>query len=210
MVNYAWPAEELEDRTITFSDRVATMSSDQLAILKLNMNRFYENMGIYSSVRSSTDMDAMGQFAEFSMQFQDHMHEGGLEDALARRAVSTATRTPTTLAPVRAPASARQIRMAHSWSRSCASLLLVAVELGFPAGALPGGAGPRPAIPRRWDGALIRADDARACWAPVTRRHGRESLSCRRSMVAGGEGARRGPASRTTRARAPTAAVAWR
>lgn len=85
MANYAWPAAELQDRTIAFADRIATMSSDQLAILKLNMNRFYENMGIYSSVRSSTDMDAMGQHTEFSMQFQDHMREGGLKDALAWR-----------------------------------------------------------------------------------------------------------------------------
>ena len=85
MVNYAWPQEELGERTIALADRVATMSSDQLAILKLNMNRFYENMGIYSSVRSSTDLDALGQHTEFSMQFQDHMREGGLKDALAWR-----------------------------------------------------------------------------------------------------------------------------
>ena len=37
-----------------------------LAILKVNANRFYENMGIYSSVRSSTDLDAAGQFTESS------------------------------------------------------------------------------------------------------------------------------------------------
>ena len=85
MVNYAWPAEELEPRTIAFADRLALMSADQLAVLKLNMNRFYENMGIYSSVRSSTGMDAMGQFTEFSMQYQDHMREGGIKEALAWR-----------------------------------------------------------------------------------------------------------------------------
>ena len=85
MANYAWPAAELEERTIAFADRIATMSADQLAILKLNMNRFYENMGIYSSVRSSTDLDAMGQFTEFSMQWQDHLREGGLKEALAWR-----------------------------------------------------------------------------------------------------------------------------
>lgn len=85
MVNYSWPMDELEDRTIAFADRVAIASADHLGILKVNMNRFYENMGIYSSVRSSTDLDAMGQFTEFSYGFQDHMKEGGLKDALAWR-----------------------------------------------------------------------------------------------------------------------------
>ena len=85
MINYAWPKDELEDRTVAFADRIATMSADHLAILKVNMNRFYENMGIYSSVRSSTDLDAMGQFTEFSYQYQDHMRDEGLKGALAWR-----------------------------------------------------------------------------------------------------------------------------
>ena len=85
MINYAWPKEELEDRTLAFADRLATMSADHLAILKLNMNRFYENMGIYSSVRSSTDLDAAGQFTEFSYDWQEKMREEGLKDALQWR-----------------------------------------------------------------------------------------------------------------------------
>ena len=85
MINYAWPGDELEERTIAFADRLAIASADHLGILKVNMNRFYENMGIYSSVRSSTDLDAAGQFTEFSYGFQDHMRDGGLKDALAWR-----------------------------------------------------------------------------------------------------------------------------
>jgi enoyl-CoA hydratase len=85
MINYAWPIEELDDRTLAFADRIANMSADHLAILKTNMNRFYENMGIYSSVRSSTDLDAAGQFTEFSYQYQDHMRENGLKGALEWR-----------------------------------------------------------------------------------------------------------------------------
>ena len=82
MINYAWPKEELEDRTLAFADRLANISADHLAILKVNMNRFYENMGIYSSVRSSTDLDAAGQFTEFSYDWQEKMREEGLKDAL--------------------------------------------------------------------------------------------------------------------------------
>ncbi|MCA9831161.1 MAG: enoyl-CoA hydratase-related protein [Dehalococcoidia bacterium] len=87
MINYAWPKEELEERTIEYADRIANMTADHLAILKLNMNRFYENMGIYSSVRSSTDLDAMGQLTGESYLWQDHVRESnekgtGLKGAL--------------------------------------------------------------------------------------------------------------------------------
>ena len=86
MINYSWPKEELEERTIEYADRIANMDADHLAILKVNMNRFYENMGIYSSVRSSTDLDAAGQFTQFSYKWQDHMKAaaesgGGLKEA---------------------------------------------------------------------------------------------------------------------------------
>lgn len=87
MVNYAWPKEDLETNTIALADRMANMSADHLAILKLNMNRFYENMGIYSSVRTSTDHDAMAQMTGFSYAWQDRMRESmeagtGLKGAL--------------------------------------------------------------------------------------------------------------------------------
>ncbi len=87
MINYAWPKEELEQRTIEWADRFANMTADHLAILKVNMNRFYENMGIYSSVRSSTDHDVMGQFTGEAYLWQDHMKESveagtGLKGAL--------------------------------------------------------------------------------------------------------------------------------
>jgi enoyl-CoA hydratase len=75
MINYAWPAAELDQRTVAFADRIATLSADHLAILKLNMNRFYENMGIYSSVRSSTDLDAAAQFTQQAYAWQDKTRE---------------------------------------------------------------------------------------------------------------------------------------
>jgi enoyl-CoA hydratase len=87
MINHAWPKDELEPRTIEFADRIANLSADHLAILKVNMNRFYENMGIYSSVRSSTDLDAMGQFTGEAYLWQDKVKESfeqgtGLKGAL--------------------------------------------------------------------------------------------------------------------------------
>lgn len=87
MVNYSFPKEELEERTLALADRIANLSADHLAILKVNMNRFYENMGIYSSVRTSTDLDAAAQFTAQSYAWQDKMRESveagtGLKAAL--------------------------------------------------------------------------------------------------------------------------------
>jgi enoyl-CoA hydratase len=87
MINRAWPKDQLEQRTIEFADRYANMSADHLALIKAACNRWYENMGIYSSLRSSTEMDAMGQFTEEAYLWQDKIREsmesgGGLKDAL--------------------------------------------------------------------------------------------------------------------------------
>ena len=42
------------------------------------MNRFYENMGIYSSVRSATEQDALAQMTEWTYNFGEAIREGGL------------------------------------------------------------------------------------------------------------------------------------
>jgi enoyl-CoA hydratase len=85
LVNWSCPVDELEDRTIAMADRIAIMPADHLAMLKIHMNRFHENMGIYSSVHSSTDLDAAGGFTSQSYMWQDKMREGGLKEALAWR-----------------------------------------------------------------------------------------------------------------------------
>ena len=85
MINYAWATDELEERTIAFADRLAIMSADHLAMLKVNTNRFYENMGIYSSVRSSTEHDAMAQMTEYAYEWRDQMTTHGFKAALAWR-----------------------------------------------------------------------------------------------------------------------------
>ncbi|MEX2229131.1 MAG: enoyl-CoA hydratase-related protein [Dehalococcoidia bacterium] len=85
LVNWSSPVEELEQRTIAMAERIAILPADHLAMLKIHMNRFHENMGIYSSVHSSTDLDAAGTYTSQSYQWSDHMREGGLKDALAWR-----------------------------------------------------------------------------------------------------------------------------
>lgn len=85
MINYAWPKDDLDANTITFAERVANGSSDHLAMLKTTMNRFYENMGIYSSVRSATEQDAMAQMTEWAYGFQEAVRDEGLKGAFEWR-----------------------------------------------------------------------------------------------------------------------------
>ena len=54
-------------------------------MLKTTMNRFYENMGIYSSVRSATEQDAMAQMTEWAYEFGESIREGGLKHAFQTR-----------------------------------------------------------------------------------------------------------------------------
>ena len=85
MINYAWPKEELDANTVAFAERIANGSADHLAVLKLTMNRFYENMGIYSSVRSATEQDALAQMTEWTYRFGESIREGGLKHAFQSR-----------------------------------------------------------------------------------------------------------------------------
>ena len=85
MINYAWPKDELDANTIAFAERIANGSADHLAVLKLTMNRFYENMGIYSSVRSATEQDALAQMTEWTYRFGESIREGGLKHAFQTR-----------------------------------------------------------------------------------------------------------------------------
>jgi enoyl-CoA hydratase len=85
LINYAWPTAELEARTVALADRIANQSADHLAVLKAATNRFYENMGLYSSVYSATDFDAMAQHTQSGYEWQDALKNDGLKSALKWR-----------------------------------------------------------------------------------------------------------------------------
>mgnify|MGYP001168971362 FL=1 len=85
LINYAWDINDLEDKTIALADRIANLPADHLAMLKIHINRFYENMGIYSSVHSSTDLDAAGLYTSQSYMWADKMQNEGFKEALAWR-----------------------------------------------------------------------------------------------------------------------------
>ncbi|MGM7668029.1 enoyl-CoA hydratase-related protein [Microbacterium sp. A93] len=85
LINYAWPADELEERTIAFADRIANLSADFLGVLKLGINTFYENMGLQSSMQTLTHLDATAQHTEAAYEWRDHLSADGLKGALAWR-----------------------------------------------------------------------------------------------------------------------------
>lgn len=85
LVNYAWPAAELDARTIAFADRIAIQSADHLAVLKAAANRFHENMGIHSTISSVTQLDALGQTTESGYRWQELLAEDGIGAAVAWR-----------------------------------------------------------------------------------------------------------------------------
>ena len=62
----------------------AVMSFDYLAMLKPTMNRFDENMEIYSSIRSATEQDVMAQMTEFACDFGGTFEEIGMKAAIER------------------------------------------------------------------------------------------------------------------------------
>jgi enoyl-CoA hydratase/carnithine racemase len=90
MINAAVPADQLEAEVTRRAERIAIQAGDSLAIHKHMLNRFYENMGIYSSVRAAADFDATYQYTNQAYNWQDAVKESfgkgaGLKDALAWR-----------------------------------------------------------------------------------------------------------------------------
>lgn len=85
LINYAWPEEELEARTIALADRVANISGDLLGVLKQGVNAFYENMGMRQAIQQITQLDATAQHTESGYAWQDSYKKHGLRDALKMR-----------------------------------------------------------------------------------------------------------------------------
>jgi len=85
LINYAWPEEELEARTVALADRIAITSSDFLAGLKAGVNRFYENMGLSAAVEGLTLLDAAVHQTDSAYEWRDRVEKDGLREAVAWR-----------------------------------------------------------------------------------------------------------------------------
>ena len=85
MVNKAVPADQLEAEVTRLAERIANQSADSLAIHKEAMNRWYQAMGMESSIMAAADYDQMYQYTESSAELLGKMRDHGLKDALTWR-----------------------------------------------------------------------------------------------------------------------------
>jgi enoyl-CoA hydratase/carnithine racemase len=85
MVNHAVPADELDQTTLEFCQRIAKAPLDALTISKHATNRWFENAGIRSSVTSGADLDSLWHTGPAFESFVKIASEEGLKSALAWR-----------------------------------------------------------------------------------------------------------------------------
>ena len=85
MINKAVPADQLEAEVTRLAERIANQSADALAIHKEAMNRWYQAMGMESSIMAAADYDQMYQYTESSAEFLGKIRDEGLKEALTWR-----------------------------------------------------------------------------------------------------------------------------
>ncbi|MBI2848007.1 MAG: enoyl-CoA hydratase/isomerase family protein [Chloroflexi bacterium] len=85
LINRAVPAEQLEKEVLKYARRVAKCSLDYIYAHKDITNRWFEAMGMYSSMRAAGDMDAVLLNSPLSQEFSRRIREDGLKSALEWR-----------------------------------------------------------------------------------------------------------------------------
>ncbi|MCM2389640.1 enoyl-CoA hydratase-related protein [Streptomyces albipurpureus] len=83
--NRAYPAEELEARTLEMAQRVAKIRSDVLQINKRTVHRAMEHMGMRQALRAGTEMSGLAVHTEGFKAFIASVTEQGLTKALSAR-----------------------------------------------------------------------------------------------------------------------------
>jgi len=85
MINKSVPVDQLEDEVNNWAERISHQSADALAIHKETLNRWWQNMGIDSSIRSSADYDLMYSLSEQGIAWREKAAELGMKGALEWR-----------------------------------------------------------------------------------------------------------------------------
>ena len=80
--NYAYPIEELEERTIAFAERIANIDGPMLQMTKRQVNRVYEIQGFRTSLQVGGDMQTLGAMRPGGGTFGSIAREKGLKAAL--------------------------------------------------------------------------------------------------------------------------------
>ncbi len=85
MINKAVPADKLEEEVTILADRIANQTADSLAVHKEAINRWYQAMGMESSIMAATDYDLLYHFSGSAQAFNDKVKEVGMKEAFSWR-----------------------------------------------------------------------------------------------------------------------------
>jgi enoyl-CoA hydratase len=81
----AFPAEELEAKTIEMALRMAKIPADLLQINKRTVHRAMDVMGMRAAIRYGSELTALGLHQRSSKEFLKAMVEGKLADSLEKQ-----------------------------------------------------------------------------------------------------------------------------
>jgi enoyl-CoA hydratase/carnithine racemase len=85
LVNRVFPREKLEEETIAYARRAATVPADLLMLHKAAVNRYLEVMGFRAAEQSSADLDCIAHQTDTVKNWIKQSRERGLKAALAER-----------------------------------------------------------------------------------------------------------------------------
>jgi enoyl-CoA hydratase len=85
MINKAVPEEKLEEEVTFLADRIANQTADSLAVHKEALNRWYQAMGMESSIMAAADYDLMYYFSGSAKAFNEKVQEVGMKEAFTWR-----------------------------------------------------------------------------------------------------------------------------
>ena len=85
MINKAVPRDKLEEEVTRLAERIGNQTPDALAVHKEAMNRWYQAMGMESSVMAAADYDYVYQHTQSARDLSTKIREEGLKEAFTWR-----------------------------------------------------------------------------------------------------------------------------
>jgi enoyl-CoA hydratase len=85
LINFAYPLEELDEKTAYWANRLAQIPLTQLAAMKLVVNQAYDNMGLQSTQYLGTILDGIMRNTPEGREFVRTADEQGVRAAIAKR-----------------------------------------------------------------------------------------------------------------------------
>jgi len=83
--NRAWPADELDERTLEMAERIAAIPPELVQMNKRLVHRQMDAMGMRAGIRAGTELCALGTHTKAMAEFTSNIRERGLTAALSDR-----------------------------------------------------------------------------------------------------------------------------